>query len=400
MDESTGSQSPPSFYSPARLGPILFLTLLFFLTFIGRVVLSPLMPSISSELHLTHSQAGAMFFLLSLGYFIALLSSGLVAARITHKHTILLATTFVGVALILAGASRGLLWLEAAVFFLGMAAGLYLPSGMTTLTDMVDPKDWGKAVSIHEIAPNLAFVGAPLLAELVMLWFPWRAVPAALGTCCLLISTVYARFGKWGRFRGSPPRLRAIAGVLSKPYFWIMVLLFGLAISSTMGVYTMLPLYLTESIGMGRPFANTIIGFSRVAGMATALASGWATDRYGARRTMICALGLTGVSTMALGATRDVPLSALMVFVQAVLATLYFPAGFTALSSLFPSGVRNVAISLTIPAAFVFGAGLVPSMIGYMGDLGIFAAGFAITGALVLAGSLLPLLLKLRPPDK
>ncbi|HMA67044.1 MAG TPA: MFS transporter, partial [Desulfosalsimonadaceae bacterium] len=82
-------------------------------------------------------------------------------------------------------------------------------------------------------------------------------------------------------------------------------------------------------------------------------------------------------------------------FLQAMLATVYFPAGFAALSSLFSAEIRNVAISLTIPFAFVFGGGIVPSIIGLLGDYGSFSTGFAATGCLILAGSLLPLKLKL-----
>jgi len=395
---ATHSGREASFYSFSRLGPILFLTLLFFLTFIARVVLSPLMPAIESELQISHGPAGTIFFFLSVGYFIALLGSGFVSARITHKNTIGLSATIVGVALLSIAASKGLWGMRAAVFFLGMAAGLYLPSGITTLTDMVSSRDWGKAVAIHELAPNLGFVAAPLIAELLMIWFSWRVVPAVMGLTAIFIALVFIRSSEKGQFCGKPPGWDAIGQVLSRKSFWIMVMLFSLAISSTMGIYTMLPLYLTEDIGISRPLANTLIAFSRAGGMATALISGWATDRFGPRRTIMSALALTGTATILLGAVSSMVMAASLVFLQAILATIYFPAGFTALSSLFPAGIRNVAISFTIPSAFVFGSGIVPSMIGFTGDLGAFSSGFAGIGALILAGSLLPLYLKFPPP--
>jgi len=388
---------PAAFYSFRRLGPILFLALLFFLTFIARVVLSPLMPSIESELKISHSQAGSMFFFLSLGYFIALMGSGFIAAKISHKYTIVCSAVIVGIALLVIAASRNLLELRAAVFFLGMAAGLYLASGMTTLTDMVDSKDWGKAVSIHEIAPNLGFVAAPMISEIIILWFSWRAVPTAIGLTAILTGLLFAWLSRWGKFPGQPPGMTAIKCVFAKKSFWIMVILFGLGISSTMGVYTMLPLYLIKEIGIRHGPANTLIGLSRIAGMGTALISGWATDRFGATRTIMYAFLLTGLTTILLGAAASKATVVVIVFLQAVLSTIYFPAGFTALSSLFSADIRNVAISFTIPFAFVFGSGIIPSMIGLTGDMGSFSIGFALTGALILAGSLLPLYLKLKP---
>ncbi|MFP4225978.1 MAG: MFS transporter [Desulfobacterales bacterium] len=394
---NTQNSNTHAFYTPARLGPILFLALLFFLSFIARVVLSPLMPAIETELSISHSQAGALFLFMSLGYFIALLGSGFLSARITHKYSIVVSTTVVGVALLVIASSRDLLALRAAIFFLGMAAGLYLPSGMTTITDMVDSRHWGKSVSIHEIAPNLGFVAAPIIAEILMLWFSWRVVPTVIGYAAICIGLLFARVGKWGNFPGHPPSFSAVKCVFAKKSFWIMVGLFGLAISSTMGIYTMLPLYLIKEIDMSGGLANSLISLSRLAGMGTALISGWATDRFGAARTIMWGFLLTGITTILLGMVASKSTAAVMVFLQAILATIYFPAGFTALSSLFTADIRNVAISFTIPFAFVFGSGIVPSMIGYTGDMGAFSTGFAITGMMILAGAALPLFLKLTP---
>ncbi len=394
---NTQNSNTHAFYTAARLGPILFLALLFFLSFIARVVLSPLMPAIETELHISHSQAGALFLFMSVGYFIALLGSGFLSARITHKYSIVVSTTVVGVALLVIAASRDLCALRAAIFFLGMAAGLYLPSGMTTLTDMVDSSHWGKAVSIHEIAPNLGFVAAPLIAEILMLWFSWRVVPTVIGCAAICIGLLFARLSRWGNFPGQPPSLASAKCVFAQKSFWIMVVLFGLAISSTMGVYTMLPLYLIKEIGMSGGLANSLISLSRLAGMGTALISGWATDRFGAARTIMWGFLLTGITTILLGMAASKSMAAVMVCLQAVLATIYFPAGFTALSSLFTADIRNVAISFTIPFAFVFGSGVIPSMIGLTGDMGSFSIGFAITGTLILAGAILPLFLKLKP---
>ena len=58
------------------IGSILFLTLLFFLTFIGRFIFAPLMPAMSIELGLSHSQAGSIFLCGSVGVFIGSLSAG------------------------------------------------------------------------------------------------------------------------------------------------------------------------------------------------------------------------------------------------------------------------------------------------------------------------------------
>lgn len=393
--ESKNKQAPPPFYRWDPLVPILFVTLVFFLTFLARVMFSPLLPRIEEETGIGHAQAGSLFLVMSLGYFIALTSSGFVSARLLHRRTIVIAIFGTGCGLLLAALSAGFWQLSISVFILGCGAGLYLPSGITTLTNMTDHRNWGKAVSIHEMAPNLAFVAAPALAELFLLKFAWRSMPAAVGVAAIATGILFAFFAKGGDFADKPPNRKTMGMVVANRSFWIMVLLFGLAISSTMGVYTMLPLYLVEVIEVKRSFANSLVSFSRLPGLAMALISGLATDRYGPRRTIVFMLGLTGLSTVLLGASRSAAPATVLVICQAALSTGYFPAGFAMLSSIVPQELRSVTISLAIPIAFVFGGGIIPTIIGAAGDAGYFSAGMIAVGGLICAGALLPVFFRI-----
>src|SRR5215475_2649894 len=56
-----------------QLGPVVFLTVLFLINFMARIILSPLLPTIEKELGISHGEAGSFFFLISTGYVIALL---------------------------------------------------------------------------------------------------------------------------------------------------------------------------------------------------------------------------------------------------------------------------------------------------------------------------------------
>ncbi|MDY6904522.1 MAG: MFS transporter [Thermodesulfobacteriota bacterium] len=378
-----------SFYSLATLGPILLLSWMFFLTFVARAVLSPLMPTLEAGLEISHSQAGGLFFFMAAGYCAAMLVSGFVSGRITHRKTIVTSAVLVGTALLVLSMRQGLWEIRGAVCFLGMAAGLYLPSGISTLTGMVDRRNWGKAVSIHELAPNLAFVAAPLLAEVLMFWFSWRVVLAVIGMTTIAFGMVFARFGRGGDFPGQPPRLAAVRQIMKNRSFWVMVILFSLGISSTMGIYNMLPLYLTSDIGISRSSANTLLALSRVTGLVTALVSGWATDRFGAKKTIVYAFVTTGLATVGMGVFNAPAAVGMAVFLQAMLSTVYFPAGFTALSSIFSVDMRNVAVAFTIPIAFMFGSGVVPTVIGMFGDAGLFGCGFMVAGGVIVAGVLL-----------
>lgn len=378
----------------SQIGAILFLAGIFFLNFLGRIILAPLLPTIEKDLGLDHAGAGSLFLLISSGYFVSLLGSGFVASRLMHKRTIIVSATAIGLALLVISSSNSLLGISMGLVLLGLAAGLYLPSGISTLTSLISPSQWGKALAIHELAPNLAFVAAPLISEVLLRWFSWRGILAVMGIASMVAGMTFGRFGTGGKFPGDAPSVTSVRTILAKPAFWIMTILFSLAITGSLGVYAMLPLYLVTERSMDQYWANTLVAVSRVSGLGMAFLAGWATDRFGARKIMAAVFLLTGTMTFLLGVTKGYWM-VLIVFAQPMLAVCFFPAGFAALSCIGPSSSRNVAVSLTIPLAFLIGAGAIPAGLGIMADTVSFAFGFALVGVFILMGFLLSLTLQL-----
>jgi MFS transporter, NNP family, nitrate/nitrite transporter len=377
----------------AQLFLILFPTSIFFLNFLSRIILAPLLPTVELDLGISHGAAGSLFLLISVGYFAALLASGFVSARFLHRRTIVLSTVSLGVALYLTAFSHGLFGMRIGMILLGMAAGLYLPSGIASITHLVDVRHWGKALAIHEMAPNLAFVAAPLLAEFMLGWISWRNVLIVLGSLAVAASIAFSRFGQGGDFPGRAPGFGACRTLFKLPAFWIMTVLFMLGISSTLGIYTMLPLFLVTTHGMDHSLANELIGLSRVLSIVMVLLAGVVNDRLGPKRTLMAVLLLSGTMTILLGlATKSWVV--LIVFLQPLMAVSFFPPAFALLSAVGPPDVRNVSVSLAVPAGFMVGGGVVPLFIGFMGDRGRFPGGIVIAGGLILAGAFLAAFLK------
>jgi NNP family nitrate/nitrite transporter-like MFS transporter len=90
------------------MGPLLFLVGIFFLNFLARIILSPLMPTIEKDLKIGHDEAGSLFLIISLGYYIMLLGSGFISSRINHRKTIILSSLAVGGVLFAVSISHGL----------------------------------------------------------------------------------------------------------------------------------------------------------------------------------------------------------------------------------------------------------------------------------------------------
>lgn len=380
------NKTPLSFAS--KMGLLLLVTSIFFLNFLSRILPAPLMPTIEKDLGLDHAEAGGFFLLISIGYCISLVGSGFLSRWLTHRKMIILSSVATGVALFIVASSKTHWAINLGVLLLGLVAGAYLPSGITTITSSMHPGNWGKAIAVHELAPAVAYIAAPLITELLLNICSWQGVFASIGSISILMGLLFLRLGKGGDFKGEPPNFRNVLPLMKQPAFWIMTIFFSFGIASSMGVFSMLPLYLVAERGFDRSYANMIIGVSRIPPVVMALIAGWISDRLGPRRTMKYALIFNGIMTILLGVASENWLL-FMVFMQPMLSACFFPAGFTVLSRISSDNVRNISVSMTIFFAYLVGAGLIPAGMGILGDTGQFALAISLTGVMILAGVVL-----------
>ncbi len=366
-----------------------FLAVIFLLNFIARIVFSPLLPILVKDLGLSLGSAGGLFLFISIGYAAGLLGSGFISARLQHRGTIAVSSLVLGLSLLVVAISSSLQAIIFSLLILGAAGGLYLPSGVATITNLAEKKHWGKAFAIHEMAPSLSLVLAPLFAEFMVGWASWRSVPAVLGVAALTAGVAFLKRGKGGEFRGEALAAGKIKLLARVPSFWIMVCMFSLAVSASLGIYAMMPLFLTAERGMDRTFVNQLLSVSRIPAVLLAFVGGWVSDRLGPQKTIGWIFFLMGIMTILLGL---VPQAFILpfIFLQPMLAGCFFPAGFSALSRIGPPGLRNIIISLAVPFSIIIGAGLVPTGIGFFGEKGRFGLGIAAVGVLLLF--ILPLL--------
>jgi len=377
-----------------RIGAIFFLAGMFFLNFIGRIIFAPLMPTIEQELGLSHSQAGSLFLLIAIGFFVSTLGSGFVSRRLNHRLTIMISTVTLGLTLLTFTFTASLFPMRLTMIMLGLAVGLYMPSGVAIIAAMVRREDLGKALGVHSTAPSLSFILAPLITEALLGWLSWRGLLAVLGGVLVLAGVVFLIFEREGDFPGEAPRPDIAKAIVAQPSLWILIALFSFGIGGSTGVYTMLPLYLVTERGFDHTRVNTVVALSRVSGLFMSFAAGWLTDRVGEKRAIFLVLLAAGASTILLGMSPDSWLVA-MVFVQPALAACFFPPGFAALSRIAEPNLRSITISLTAPSAFLVGAGALPALIGFTGEVGTFSLGICLVGGLMLLGPIIVHSLKL-----
>lgn len=365
--------------APGSLGrvlpPLLLLTFIFLLNFMSRVIFSPLLPEIEQDLGLDHATAGSFFLFISSGYFISILLSGLVSVRIGHKYTIILSSVCSGVVLIGIGMCESLLSMQVCLFCLGYTAGLYLPSGIATIAGLVSPSHLARGMAVHELAPNLGFVFAPLLTALILQFASWREGLQLTGLVLIGVGLLYKLVGENDKGKSKTLNLLIAKQILALPQFWAMVLFFSMAICSTLGIYAMLPLYLVAEQGFEQDSANHLVSMSRISSVFMPLLGAWVGDRFGNKKVMLSVLFCAGLLTIPIGLMTG-KLLILAIILQPMVAVCFFPSGFAILSRLGGAAGNGGGVSLCIPLAFLIGGGAIPALMGIAGDMSSLGVGF------------------------
>lgn len=382
----------------ANIFTILSLVAVLFYVCVARMVYSPLLPSIERDLQLNHTQGASFFLLMTIGYTLMNVLSGFVASRLSHKSTIFLSLLSVTSATVLVAASPSLALIRVGLVAVGAGAGLYPPSGVAMATALVDIGNEGKVLSIHEFGPNLAFVMAPFIVRLFLPYLGWRSCLVLISVLGLVIGALFMAFGRGGHWSGEAPGLHNARQILSLPSFWIAAGLMALGTGASTGLYSIIPTYLVFERGLDQRLVNTIVGTCRIISLISLSFAGWLADRFGATRIVSIILFLAGIFTAALS-FRSQAILVVAVFIQPILSVCFTPAILTVLSRIAPRRLQSLTVSFVLPIGYGFGAGVLPVLLGWLGDNASFALGFLLYGLLMIVGSIVPFLLTPRHGD-
>ncbi len=365
-----------------KMLPLFLFWGLWYLNFSSRAVLSPLMPIIEDEFAITHALAGSIFTFLSIGFTITLLLTALVAARIGYKKCIALGFLISAVSLFSLKCVATFTSLALAAFFLGLGAGFYIPSAIPLLTEIFEPKNWGKAISLHDTGATFSVLSIPVLTAIAVRFLHWRTLLVILGASCLVLLVIFWVFSP----DPHPQREKQIqfTRVLRRRDLWIIAVPWFFATANSLGLYNLIPLFLVKEKGIDLGLANTIFGLSRIGGLITSVLVGFLVDRFGAKRIILAVLLTTAVSTVGIAVSPILPLLIVMLAIQATVSAGFFPAAFVAISKLTDLNERGIFTGITTAFGVVFGLGLTPAILGATADVWGFQPGILVLGILTI----------------
>lgn len=329
---------------------------------------------------------------MSFGYVSGLLLSGYIARALGHRWTIVVSIAGGGAAFVVLSLLHNPTLFHLVLLLGGFANGLYPGSGIASVVALVPDTHRGKALGLHEVGPNLAFMVAPIAAALLVPGWGWRGLFLASGSFVVLVAMVFAIFGRASEEAGAPPNFGNLFELARNPAFWTISALFVVGAIAAFGVYSVLPTYLINDQGLDERLVNSLIGFSRVSGTFAILAAGGMVDRIGVKPVLAIVLGVTGCTTALLGLASG-PLLLVAVFLQPAIIGAVMPVLLNALSGATKPGIRSLAVALAIPMANLGGSGLAPLILSALGAAGMFRVAFVVLGAGVVASlALVPFL--------
>ena len=363
------------------LSPILLVTGMYFLVFFSRSVLSPLLVPMEKAFSASHAESAGLMLFFSAGFGLALALSGWVSSRFVHKKVLVLGLVLLGLSLLVLSMACKIAQARLAFCVLGIGSGLYLPSGMATLASVTPEAFWGRAIAIHELAPNLAFLVAPVLIDFGLSFLDWREVCVATAGLCILGALIFRILGKGGEEKGVAPNFETVPKVIRNPAFWAVMVLMGLGVGLESGPYSITPLYLVSERGFTPTAANRLLSTARLATPLMALVGGWLADRFSIRRVLAVTITGSAVALVGMGFCSGLVLGA-SIALQAAMPALMFPVIFKAVTESFGVESQSLVLSLSMPVAILVALGGVPTLLGLAGDQGHFGYGFAGIGIL------------------
>jgi MFS family permease len=256
-----------------------------FINYVDRGTMPTAAPLLRLDLHFSDTQTGILLSAFFWTYAVMQIPVGWLAERFGAHRVLAVGLTLWASATILVGFAHSFIALLLLRLLLGLGESAGFPCASKLLASAVPPQGLGSANGIVAFAylfgPAVGlYVGGWLMAQ-----FGWRSAFFVFGTLSLLW------LWPWSRVAHLVP-VRASSNAEDSPRFWTVLknpALWGtgLGLFSTNYTFyfmlTWLPSYLVRERGFSMVEMAQIAGTSYVVNALSALAGGWAIDRYIAR---------------------------------------------------------------------------------------------------------------------
>ena len=366
------SEAPStSFWRAGHLPTLLAAFAYFDVAFMVWVMLGPLAPIISKQLHLDPGQKGLMVAVPTLAGAVLRIVNGLLVDRIGPKVTGIISQIIVIAGLAVAwqagiSSYAGTLALGVVLGFAGASFAVALPLA----SRWYPAEHQGKAMGLAGMG-NSGTVFASLFAAMLAKAYGWTNVLGFALIPLVLVFGFYLIAAKDSPEQPAPKPLSAYGLVLKQADAWWFMLFYGVTFGGFVGLSSSLPTYYVDTFKVTPIVAGYCTAACVFIGSLVRPLGGALGDRIGGIKTLsvvyiVAAITLAAISAIA----ASLPLAVAMFIV--------------AMGAL---GIGNGAVFQLVPQRFRKEIGVMTGLVGFGGGVGGFYLAFSLGYAKKMTGS-------------
>jgi MFS family permease len=346
-------------------------TLAFFVTMVGRLALSPVVPQIVETFGASNAVVGLALTGMWLAYGLAQYPSGILADRYGERRVILVAVGGATLAALAVAFSPVFALFFLAAIVLGGVAGLHYSVATTLLARTYD--NVGTAVGVHNSGATIAGLLTPVAVAWLTVQFGWRAAVAAVATIGVPAAILFAV-----KVRPTEPRrpetplrdrvqLSVARELLSRPPIAFTLVIAIVSEFTWQGTASFLPTFLVAHHGASTTFAGAMFSVYFVTQGVVQIGIGAVSDRVG-RDGVLAGCMLAGVVGFGTLVTRSGTAWIVVGVLFVAVAMSYGSALMPRFLREFSEAERNAGFGL-VRTAYMIAASLGSAVVGLLVDL-------------------------------
>ncbi|MFA9428164.1 MFS transporter [Natronorubrum sp. A-ect3] len=265
-------------------------TLAFFVTMVGRLAISPVLPEIVETFSVSNAVVGLSLSGMWLAYGLAQYPSGVLADRYGERLVILVAVGGSALAALAVSVAPVFGLFFVSTILLGAVAGLHYSVATTLLARTYD--NVGTAVGVHNSGATVAGLLTPVVVAWIAVRFGWRLAVAVIALVGIPSAVLFA----W-KVRPTEPRrpetplrdrfqLGPISELLSRPPIAFTLVIAIVGEFAWQGTASFLPTFLIEHRDLSTTLAGVFFSVYFVVQGVAQIGVGAVSDRIGRDRAL------------------------------------------------------------------------------------------------------------------
>lgn len=364
------------------------------ISYIDRIALALLAPTILRETRLSAEQYGWIISAFSVAYMLGNPAWGRALDRVGVRRGMLWAVSIWTMASAAHALASGFLAFAAARFALGFGEGATFPGGFRTAVQTLPPEKRSRGIALAYSGGSLGAIATPLIVTPVAAWLGWRGAFWFTGLVGALWLAGWALLSRRPDLRTSRA---ATTDPPDRPSFrdsrlWSFIAIYSLGGLPLAFVLYVAALYLGQALGKSQSEIGAVLWMPPLGWEIGYFFWGWVTDRFAAHGTsairMRRLLGVMAALSLPLALTdsiRSFPLTMLLLFVS-----MFASGGFVIAAMAYAThafSARNAGLIAGIGAgSWSASVAVVMPVFGRLLDRQSYGACFTVAALCPLAG--------------